>query len=126
MLKLPANSLTFVLIALFSLAAPCVRAAEPPANTLSDAEKAAGWKLLFDGKSTDGWHTYGRNDVAPGWKVLDGALVCVNPRNAGDLTTNDKFDWFELSLDYNISAGGNSGVIFHSVDGPATTWQSGP
>lgn len=95
-------------------------------NSLTDSEKTAGWKLLFDGKTTEGWRTYKRNEVAPGWKVVEGVLTCVDPRNAGDLVTNDKFDWFELSLEYKISAGGNSGVIFHAIDGPATTWQSGP
>src|SRR5262245_53255061 len=92
---------------LVSLIAP-VHAADAPINALTDAEKAAGWKLLFDGRSTDGWHTYGRTDVAPGWQVADGVLVCANPRTAGDLATNDKFDWFELSLEYNISKGANS------------------
>jgi len=95
-------------------------------NPLTDSEKTAGWKLLFDGKTTDGWRTYKRNDVAPGWKVVDGTLTCADPKNAGDLVTTDNFDWFELSLEYNISVGGNSGVMFHVVDGPALTWQSGP
>src|SRR5262245_43970824 len=119
-------------IASASLAAALMCSAETKAcaadtsNAVTDSEKTAGWKLLFDGKTAEGWHTYKRNDVAPGWKVVEGALTCVDPRNAGDLVTNDKFDWFELSLEYKISAGGNSGVIFHSIDGPATTWQSGP
>jgi len=95
-------------------------------SALSDSEKSAGWKLLFDRKTTEGWRSYKRNDVAPGWKVVDGTLACVDPKNAGDLVTTEKFDWFELSLEYNISVGGNSGVIFHAIDGPATTWQSGP
>jgi hypothetical protein len=100
--------------------------AENASNALTDSEKTTGWKLLFDGKTTDGWRTYKRNDVAPGWKVVDGTLACVDPKTAGDLVTTEKFDWFELALEYNISAGGNSGVIFHTIDGPATTWQSGP
>src|SRR5580693_5091699 len=54
-------------------------------NTLTDAEKAAGWKLLFDGKSMDGWHSFKRDTVRPGWKIEDGTLACVDPKNAGDL-----------------------------------------
>jgi hypothetical protein len=52
----------------------------------------------------------------PGWQVKEGTLACVDPHNAGDLVTADKFDWFELQLDYNISEGGNSGIIFHVTD----------
>ena len=45
------------------------------ANTLSDEEQKAGWKLLFDGKTLTGWHTFKRTDVRPGWVVKDGTLA---------------------------------------------------
>jgi hypothetical protein len=99
-------------------------AAEP--NTLSAAEKADGWKLLFDGKSLDGWTNYKKKDVRPGWQVKDGALACVDPKNAGDIVTGEKFDWFELQLDYNISEGGNSGIIFRVGDEGGAVWATGP
>src|SRR5437763_15698342 len=67
-----------------------------PLNQLTDDEKKVGWKLLFDGKSFAGWHTFKRDDVRPGWQIQDGAIVCADPRNAGDLLTADKYDWFEL------------------------------
>src|SRR2546423_10603380 len=82
--------------------------AEP--NRLTDKEKAEGWKLLFDGHDLSGWHNFGKKGILPGWQVKDGVLVCADPHNAGDIVTNDKFDWFELQLDYNISKGGNSGI----------------
>ena len=44
-------------------------AADSAPNTLSDSEKAAGWKLLFDGKTTNGWRNYQKPDIAAGWKV---------------------------------------------------------
>ncbi len=97
-----------------------------PPNTLTDAEKAAGWKLLFDGKTTDGWHSYKKDDVMPGWQVVDGTLACVDPHNAGDLVTKDKYGAFELSLQYNISKGGNSGVMFHVTDAGPKVWTTGP
>ncbi|HVS35076.1 MAG TPA: DUF1080 domain-containing protein [Gemmataceae bacterium] len=98
----------------------------PAPNQLTDDEKKAGWKLLFDGKSFDGWHSFKRDDVLPGWQIKDGTLACVDPHNAGDIVTADKFDWFELSVDYNISEAGNSGIMFHVTnDGPAI-WATGP
>jgi hypothetical protein len=95
-------------------------------NSLSDAEKTAGWKLLFDGKTLDGWHNFKSEGVQPGWQVKDGALVCVDPHNAGDLVTADQFDAFELQLDYNISEAGNSGIMFHVSDEGGHAWESGP
>src|SRR5207237_10087811 len=108
-------------------AAPKAASSESSApNTLTDAEKAAGWKLLFDGKSLDGWHNFKKPDVKPGWKVQDGTLSCVDPKNAGDIVTADQYDWFELQLDYNISEGGNSGIMYHVTDAGGTAWQTGP
>ncbi len=95
-------------------------------NTLTDAEKADGWKLLFDGTNFDGWHNFKRDGVRPGWQVKDGELVCVDPHNAGDIVTDDKFDWFELQLDYNISVAGNSGIMFHVTNDGGAVWATGP
>jgi hypothetical protein len=95
-------------------------------NTLTEEEKSAGWKLLFDGKDFEGWHNFKREGVRPGWQVKDGALVCTDPHNAGDIVTNDKFDWFELELDYNISVGGNSGIMYHVTDEGGAVWATGP
>jgi hypothetical protein len=97
-----------------------------PVNQLTDDEKKAGWKLLFDGKSFDGWHNYKKEGVRPGWQVKDGNLVCVEPKTAGDIVTTEKFDWFELLLDYNISVAGNSGIIFHIANDGGAMWQTGP
>jgi len=95
-------------------------------NTLTDAEKAAGWKLLFDGKDFDGWHNFKRADIRPGWQVKDGTLACVDPHNAGDIVTTGKYDWFELQLDYNISEAGNSGIMYHVTDEGNAVWATGP
>ena len=95
-------------------------------NTLTDAEKAAGWKLLFDGRSLAGWHNFKQDGVRPGWQVKDGALVCADPHNASDIVTTEKFGAFELQLDYNISEGGNSGIIFHVTDDGDKVWATGP
>ena len=99
---------------------------EAPANTLSIDEQQAGWKLLFDGKNLDGWHTFTSKEIRPGWQIKDSALACADPKNAGDLCTNDQYDWFELQLDYNISHAGNSGIMYHVTDKGGATWATGP
>jgi len=112
---------------LVALATPRLNSADDARiNTLTDAEKAAGWKLLFDGKGLTGWHNFKREGVRPGWQVKDGALVCVDPHNAGDLVTTEQFDSFELQLDYNISEGGNSGIMYHVTDQGNAAWATGP
>ena len=95
-------------------------------NTLTDAEKAAGWRLLFNGRDFTGWHNFKGEGVRPGWQVKDGALSCVDPHNAGDLVTTEAFGWFELELDYNISEGGNSGIMYHVTDQGSAAWATGP
>lgn len=93
-------------------------------NTLSDYEERSGWQLLFDGKSTTQWRNYQSREVSEGWKIEDGILSCTP--GAGDLITKAQFDNFELSLDYRISAGGNSGVLFHVTEDGKKPWHSGP
>src|SRR5467141_3073227 len=79
------------LLSLILTALICGRglAADAASNTLTDAEKAAGWKLLFDGKTTNGWRNYKKPDIAPGWKVEEGALV-RGKEAAGDIITADQ------------------------------------
>ena len=99
--------------------------AAEPLNTLSDKEKADGWKLLFDGKSTKGWRNYKKDTVGDGWKVKDGALTRED-KGAGDIITTDQYGAFELTLDYNIEPGGNSGLMYHVQETGKTPWQTGP
>lgn len=101
---------------------------KPPEGmaVLTDAEKQAGWQLLFDGTDFRGWHSFHRDDVRPGWQVQDGAIVCADPHDAGDLCTDAMYGEFELVLEYRISPGGNSGIMFHVSDDFGATWASGP
>jgi hypothetical protein len=111
-----------------ALLAGCVSPApeSQKVNALSAKEKAAGWQLLFDGESFSGWHNFKHDGVRAGWQVKDGALVCADPHNAGDIVTSNKFDWFELQLDYNISEAGNSGIMYHVTDDGGAVWATGP
>jgi 3-keto-disaccharide hydrolase len=95
-------------------------------NTLTPAEKAAGWQLLFNGTNADGWHNFKREGLRPGWQVKDGTLTCVDPHNAGDIVTSNQFDWFELQIDYNISEAGNSGIMYHVTTNGGAIWSTGP
>src|SRR2546421_3820308 len=101
-------------------------AAKADSNSLTEAEQKAGWRLLFNGRDLEGWHNFKRETIRPGWQVTNATLACIDPHNAGDLCTKDQFDWFELQLDYNISEGGNSGIMFHVTDEGNAAWATGP
>ena len=102
--------------------------ADENANTLTDAEKADGWKLLFDGKTTDGWRAYKGKSVPDKWHVEDGALV-FKPNDGshrGDIVTEDQYDSFELALEWKISPGGNSGVMYRVTEEAGAPFMTGP
>jgi hypothetical protein len=86
-------------------------------KSLTANEKKGGWKLLFDGKTTDGWHTYNKNRVTKNWKVVNGALVMdakeKTKDEAGDIVTNNEYENYEFSTEWKISEAGNSGIIFN-------------
>ena len=94
-------------------------------NTLTQKEKEQGWKLLFDGKTKDGWKGYKKDSVSDGWKVEDGALIREG-KGAGDILTAEQYGAFELTLQWKISEGGNSGVMFHVTEEEQRPWQTGP
>jgi hypothetical protein len=90
-------------------------------NTLTQAERAAGWRLLFDGRTTDGWRGFRKNSVPAGWQVVDGALTRTGA--GGDLITTQQFKDFELALEWKIAPGGNSGIFYRgSEDEDAIYW----
>jgi hypothetical protein len=91
-------------------------------NELSERERAAGWVLLFDGKSLDGWRGFRRPDAAATrWRVEDGMLTIPphdgrDTRGALDLITIATFARFEFSFEWKISEGGNSGVKYYVLE----------
>lgn len=91
-------------------------------NHLTKDEKLAGWLLLFDGKTLEGWRGYNKKDAsATRWKV-EGGLLTVDPadgrdtRGALDLITQHIFDRFELTFEWRIAPGGNSGVKYFVLE----------
>jgi len=87
-------------------------------NTLTAAEKAAGWQLLFDGSTTHGWRAYAHTDFPKqGWVIEDGCLKTEPGGHGGDLVTTRQFADFDLKFEWRISPGGNSGVKYLVKEG---------
>ncbi|MGI4727431.1 MAG: 3-keto-disaccharide hydrolase [Janthinobacterium lividum] len=88
-------------------------------NQLTKTEQQQGWKMLFNGKNTDGWHSYLKPKTEAAWMVKDGALT-LDPKaeGQGDLLTNKEYENFELAVEWKISAEGNSGIIFGVHEDP--------
>src|SRR5215203_802350 len=85
-------------------------------NKLTDAEKKEGWKLLFDGKTTNGWRPY-QNKQSNSWVADNGTLHCKGGAGnygaiSADLVTKDRYENFDLSVDWKISPKGNSGILY--------------
>ena len=133
-------------LALFALAGACTGvpdgrpdadpadAAAAAPNTLTEAERAAGWRLLFDGETTAGWRGYNR-DAFPdtGWAVIDGMLVVgatsTDPDVAvgGDIVTTESFTDFDLKFEFMLSDVANSGVLYRVIEEPgAEIWHNAP
>lgn len=100
--------------------------AEAP-NTLSAAEENAGWQLLFDGKTTTGWRGYRSATMPASWKVENGSLLSrpAQGEKTGDIVTVDQYDNFELQLEWKMTKGGNSGVVYRATEDYDNVWESG-
>lgn len=96
-------------------------------NSLTAAEKEAGWQLLFDGTSMEHFRGFRKDAVPEGWKVEDGAITLAG-KGAGDIITKEQYEDFELSIDWKIAEGGNSGIFYHVSEDAAyaNTYNSGP
>lgn len=87
-------------------------------NELSEMEKEEGWELLFDGKTTDGWRGYNKDSFpSHGWVVEDGTIKVLGTGSGeagggGDIIYDEQFKDFELTLEWKVSEGGNSGIFY--------------
>ena len=71
------------------------------------------WIYIFDGKSFDGWHQYNSDEIGSQWSIDNGELIFTNNKEKKqDLVTEQEFENFELSIEWNISKGGNSGIFY--------------
>jgi hypothetical protein len=111
---------------LLAVAAAATMASGAEQNTLTSAEEADGWKLLFDGKTTTGWRGWKQATAPDGWKAIDGALTRV--AKAGDLITVDRYGSFDFAFEWRLAQNGNSGVFFHVAEAQdlPSTFTTGP
>jgi len=87
----------------------CVTAGQ--LNTLSKQEQEQGFELLFDGKTMERWRNYQSDSLKPEWQVIDGAMV-LTEKGGRDIVTKQYYRYFDLRLEWAISEGGNSGIMF--------------
>src|SRR5690349_2227471 len=86
-------------------------------NQLTPEEKREGWKLLFDGQTTKGWHSFKKESFPQnGWIVHDGILELLARSKAGDIVTDEQSSEFDLTWDWQIERGGNNGLKYFVSD----------
>jgi hypothetical protein len=93
-------------------------------NQLTPEERAAGWQLLFDGRTIEHWRGYRQTALPKGWQVIDGAITRVD--SAGDIVSTNEYRDFELSLEWKVAEGGNSGIFWRVSEDQEYPWESGP
>ncbi len=114
MIKKTCFTLVLMMVIFISLPAQTI-------NQLTETEKQQGWKLLFDGTSSTGWHTYNKKTFGDGWKIQDGAFyraASILKGESGDICTDAIYENFDLKLQWKISKNGNSGVLFLVQESP--------
>ena len=95
-------------------------------NTLTTEEQAAGWQLLFDGSSTEGWRNYGKRSIDGRWRAVNGELTLA-AAGGGDIISEQMYESFELQFEWKISEGGNSGLLYMVQEGDhEAIWHTGP
>lgn len=100
----------------------------PAANALTEAEANEGWMLLFDGESFEGWRGYRMDEVpTEHWKIEDGSIHKIasgdvplmadgQPQQGGDIITLKKYENFELSFEWKVAQGANSGIKYNVIE----------
>jgi hypothetical protein len=100
-------------ISLNGQTSPTAGPAVPTQNQLTPAEKAAGWKLLFDGRSTQGWRSFKKPGFpGKGWVIEESCLKCVAGGGGGDIITEEQFTDFDLQWEWRIPPKANNGLKY--------------
>lgn len=127
-----ARRLATPILAFLAAAACSPGGAPPPAADVPDtAMRSAAdgeWEVLFDGSGLDRWRGFRRDDVPAAWGIQDGALAFIpieDEAQRGDIMTRDVYGDFELQLEWRVSEGGNSGIIYRVTEDERATWLTG-
>jgi len=113
----------------------CVQTSAIPVNDHKPAKQATpakgGWVYLFDGKTLKGWHGFNKKGPVKNWTIINGALVCLGAAQGdtgGDIVTDKAYTNFELSWEWKIDKGSNSGVMYHVIEDPKyhASYETGP
>jgi hypothetical protein len=85
------------------------------------------WQVLFDGKSVDKWRGYKMNSFPDhSWKVEAGAIKTIAGAEGPDIVTKEQFGNFELELEWKVSPGANSGIMYRVSEAAAAPYETGP
>ena len=96
-------------------------------NGAEETTKTGHWEILFDGKSADKWRGYKINSFPDkSWKVEDGALKTIKGGPGPDIVTREKYDNFELELEWRATPGANSGIMYHVSEDFEAPYETGP
>lgn len=94
------------------------------ANTLTAAEKAAGWRLLFDGSSLASWRGYKQDTVPSGWRVENGTITKTRP--VSDIVSREQYSDFDFQIEWRISDAGNAGIFYRGTEEFEKIYWTGP
>ena len=113
----------WLLAASICILASCISVNVTSNSGVDKSKKSSdGWVSIFDGKTTAGWHSYGKNKTDEIWKVVDGAICLTDKKDrnqtsgGGDLVSDKEYADFDLKLEWKIAKNGNSGIIFYVVE----------
>ena len=100
----------------------------PKHNTLTQAEIADGWQLLFDGKSLDQWKDFNGDSLTMPWHVVDGCIQAAGDGSdlSGYIVTKKQYENFISTGTEALSGGGNSGMLYHVVENPISRFPASP
>jgi Domain of Unknown Function (DUF1080) len=102
-----------------------------PDSTVAAEPAKANPVSLFDGKTLNGWHGFNKTGEVKNWDIEDSAMVCLGAAkdaHGGDIVSDKEYENFELSWQWKITKGGNSGMMYHVIEDPKykTTYETGP
>ena len=120
-----------LLIALISVSIACKQKPKKKESRAETLQTQNEWVDLFDGVSFKGWHQFNRTEMSEAWIIEDGAMVLPDGTGSGkgdDIVTDSEYTNFELSIEWKISKGGNSGIFWSVIEGENyyTPYQNGP